>query len=201
MKRVAWNKGRSWAESVRKRISQSLKGRSVWNKGKSWSEEIKKKISESSKGRSAWNKGLSRTEKDKQKISQSLKGRTVWNKGKPRTEEERKKISQALKGKTVWNKGKKWSKQVKRKILLKQLANAYNLKIPIRTKNRVGKRMRFLILSRDKYTCQYCGRKAPNVVLEVDEIYPRSKGGKVGPDNCITACVDCNRGKSNLVLK
>src|SRR5690606_2161299 len=48
---------------------------------------------------------------------------------------------------------------------------------------------------RDKFTCQYCGKKAPDVILEVDHIQPRAKGGKNDLLNLTTACIDCNRGK------
>ena len=59
---------------------------------------------------------------------------------------------------------------------------------------------RFLILHRDNYTCQYCGRKAPDVVLQIDHIYPKSKGGRLTKDNFITACFDCNMGKRDVIL-
>jgi len=59
---------------------------------------------------------------------------------------------------------------------------------------------RFYILSRDKFTCQYCGRKAPDVVLEIDHVQPKSKGGKDTEDNYKTSCLDCNRGKTNTVI-
>lgn len=61
-------------------------------------------------------------------------------------------------------------------------------------------RMRWNVLKRDDFTCQYCGRKAPNVELEVDHIVPGSKGGKYIENNLITSCFDCNRGKGNLFL-
>lgn len=58
-------------------------------------------------------------------------------------------------------------------------------------------RVRSEVLHRDNYTCQYCGRKAPTVVLEVDHRVPVSGGGTDESSNLITACTDCNRGKSN----
>jgi 5-methylcytosine-specific restriction endonuclease McrA len=60
--------------------------------------------------------------------------------------------------------------------------------------------MRFAILSRDNFTCQYCGQKAPDVRLEVDHVFPKSRGGKNEMSNYKTACWDCNRGKYNSVL-
>ena len=63
-----------------------------------------------------------------------------------------------------------------------------------------GKKLRFEILKRDKFTCCYCGRKAPDVVLHVDHLVPVSKGGTNDPLNLITACADCNGGKSDREL-
>ena len=59
----------------------------------------------------------------------------------------------------------------------------------------LSKKLRFQILNRDNFTCQYCGRKAPDVILEVDHIVPVAKGGKTEVENLITACHDCNSGK------
>lgn len=64
----------------------------------------------------------------------------------------------------------------------------------------LSKRERFEIFKRDAFICQYCGNRPPDVVLEVDHIDPRSKGGSDDQINLITACWDCNRGKSNKEL-
>jgi len=56
-------------------------------------------------------------------------------------------------------------------------------------------RDRFKTLKRDNYTCQYCGRKSPEVELQVDHIVPRSKGGKDELGNYLTSCRECNMGK------
>lgn len=64
----------------------------------------------------------------------------------------------------------------------------------------LSKKMRFDVFKRDLFVCQYCGATPPTVVLEVDHITPVSKGGKNRVDNLITACFDCNRGKSDGVL-
>ena len=64
------------------------------------------------------------------------------------------------------------------------------------------KRLRFLIFERDDFTCQYCGRKPPEVILEIDHKIPRDQKGKDEEPNLITSCRDCNRGKRNyLVVK
>lgn len=62
-------------------------------------------------------------------------------------------------------------------------------------------KQRFEVFKRDNFTCGYCGQKPPAVVLEVDHINPRSKGGSDGIGNLITACKDCNRGKSAILLE
>lgn len=61
--------------------------------------------------------------------------------------------------------------------------------------------LRFKIFERDRFTCQYCGRKPPMVVLHVDHIFPKSKGGKDDEINLITSCQECNLGKRDKVLK
>lgn len=60
----------------------------------------------------------------------------------------------------------------------------------------IGKRKRFKIFHRDNFTCQYCGNKPPEVVLEVDHVVSRKDGGGDEEMNLITACFNCNRGKS-----
>jgi hypothetical protein len=59
----------------------------------------------------------------------------------------------------------------------------------------VSRGKRFDLFKRDGFTCQYCGRRPPEVVLEIDHIEPVSKGGDDDPINLITSCYDCNRGK------
>ena len=61
----------------------------------------------------------------------------------------------------------------------------------------ISKKLRFEVFKRDKFTCQYCGESAPDVILEVDHIKPVAKGGTNDIMNLITSCRDCNRGKSD----
>jgi hypothetical protein len=58
-------------------------------------------------------------------------------------------------------------------------------------------KLRFEVFRRDSYKCQYCGRSAPEYPLHVDHIVPWSKGGKTVIENLVTACSECNLGKSN----
>ena len=62
------------------------------------------------------------------------------------------------------------------------------------------KTVRFEIFKRDKFTCQYCGKSAPDVILEIDHIIPVAKGGTNEIMNLVTACRDCNRGKRDKTL-
>lgn len=64
----------------------------------------------------------------------------------------------------------------------------------------IPKKVRFEVFKRDSFTCQYCGKKAPDVVLELDHIEPVSKGGGNEIINLVTSCFDCNRGKSDKRL-
>lgn len=59
----------------------------------------------------------------------------------------------------------------------------------------LGKKLRFEIFDRDSFTCQYCGKTPPDVVLEVDHIVPVVDGGDNERENLRTSCFDCNRGK------
>lgn len=69
-----------------------------------------------------------------------------------------------------------------------------------RCRKSISKRIRFEVFKRDGFTCQYCGSKPPGVVLELDHIYPVSKGGTNRRDNLITSCFGCNRGKADGLL-
>lgn len=64
----------------------------------------------------------------------------------------------------------------------------------------LSKKTRFEVFKRDSFTCQYCGQKAPDVILEVDHINQVSKGGKNEILNLVTSCFDCNRGKKDKVI-
>lgn len=57
---------------------------------------------------------------------------------------------------------------------------------------------RFEIFKRDNFTCQYCGKRPPEVVLEVDHIISKKDGGKDNDENLITSCFECNRGKGKM---
>lgn len=62
------------------------------------------------------------------------------------------------------------------------------------------KSLRFEVFKRDSFTCQYCGQKSPDVLLEIDHIEPVSQGGTNDILNLLTSCKACNSGKSDRRL-
>jgi 5-methylcytosine-specific restriction endonuclease McrA len=53
------------------------------------------------------------------------------------------------------------------------------------------------LYKRDRYTCQYCGGQPGPEELTIDHVKPRSKGGASSWENCVLACVPCNRRKAD----
>ena len=79
--------------------------------------------------------------------------------------------------------------------------NKGETKMSSKTKRKgISKKLRFEIFKRDHFKCQYCGEMAPDVVLNVDHIVPIAEGGDNDILNLITACFDCNSGKSDIML-
>lgn len=64
----------------------------------------------------------------------------------------------------------------------------------------LGTKTRFEVFKRDSFTCQYCGAKAPEVLLEVDHVQPVVAGGDNDLLNLVTSCVNCNSGKGPRLL-
>lgn len=63
-------------------------------------------------------------------------------------------------------------------------------------------KLRFEVFKRDNFTCRYCGRNPSDhgVSLHCDHIYPKAKGGAWVLENLVTACMECNLGKSDTLL-
>lgn len=63
-------------------------------------------------------------------------------------------------------------------------------------------KLRYKILARDGFTCQYCGL-APRdgINLQIDHMHPISKGGDNSEENLIVSCNLCNLGKGDSLLE
>ncbi len=74
--------------------------------------------------------------------------------------------------------------------------------IIMKTPRSVPPKLRFRVFMRDHFTCQYCKRtkEEDGVKLQADHIIAYSNGGETVFENLITACWDCNIGKSNMTL-
>lgn len=55
-------------------------------------------------------------------------------------------------------------------------------------RDKINPRLRWKILQRDNFTCTKCGRRPPQVRLEVDHISPLAKGGTNNEKNLATLC-------------
>src|SRR5215469_14626138 len=64
----------------------------------------------------------------------------------------------------------------------------------------IPQRLRFDVFKRDKFTCQYCGRQAPDIILNCDHIKSLAEGGDTDLLNLITSCRECNGGKGARLL-
>ena len=53
------------------------------------------------------------------------------------------------------------------------------------------------MFKRDHYTCQYCGVQPGSEELTIDHVIPRSQGGTSTWENCVLACVACNKRKAD----
>ena len=53
------------------------------------------------------------------------------------------------------------------------------------------------VFERDKYQCQYCGKRLPSEDLNLDHVIPRDYGGKTTWENIVCSCIKCNSRKRN----
>jgi hypothetical protein len=73
------------------------------------------------------------------------------------------------------------------------------LKKPIKRKklSRLVNPSKVSILTRDLYTCQYCGKKLSKNSGTRDHVYPECKGGKATWDNLVACCKACQEKKAD----
>lgn len=67
---------------------------------------------------------------------------------------------------------------------------------PKRARRAVGYSRRN-VLTRDKYTCVYCGKHATTI----DHVVPRALGGENSYENCVASCSKCNAHKGSKTLE
>jgi 5-methylcytosine-specific restriction endonuclease McrA len=53
------------------------------------------------------------------------------------------------------------------------------------------------VFKRDRLTCQYCGIQPGRDELTLDHVTPKSRGGATSWENCVLACLECNRRKAD----
>lgn len=66
-----------------------------------------------------------------------------------------------------------------------------------KARGQIPQSVRFNVFRRDGFKCRYCGKSSPEVVLHCDHAVSVRDGGGDGEDNLVTACIDCNLGKSS----
>jgi len=78
-----------------------------------------------------------------------------------------------------------------------QMPAVVRLKKPVNHSKRGVKFSRLNVLTRDKFTCQYCGFHGKMGELNYDHVVPRVRGGKTTWSNIVSACYPCNIKKGN----
>lgn len=71
-----------------------------------------------------------------------------------------------------------------------------------KTTRNINWRLRFIVMKRDNFKCQKCGRSPSTdqtVILHIDHKKPYSKDGETVLENLETLCSVCNLGKSDLL--
>ncbi|MFZ2406825.1 MAG: HNH endonuclease [Methylobacter sp.] len=82
-----------------------------------------------------------------------------------------------------------------------QFENKNNVGKKTTQRTSISRQLRFEIFQRDNFTCQYCNKsKDDGASLQIDHKKPLSKGGTDSFENLITACSDCNLGKSDKTI-
>ena len=80
--------------------------------------------------------------------------------------------------------------------LIEPLVQWRRERFPVIRSVKVSDQLRKQVMERDAYRCQKCGGW---VDLQVDHVYPASKGGPTVPDNLQTLCLPCNSRKGATI--
>lgn len=67
-----------------------------------------------------------------------------------------------------------------------------------RVRGTISVHARYRTFQRDGFSCRYCGRRPPEVVLEIDHVVAVANGGGDELENLVSACQDCNLGKRDM---
>ena len=208
--------GKKHTQESKEKMSNALKGKKAWNKGISWSEETKRKISLSKKGNSKpnsgsfkkgitpWIKGKKHSEEVRKRMSKNSAHNRYWlgkerpdmsekMKGRSPSEETRKKMALvkigkpnlALKGRPNFklrgSKNKFWKGGITP--LYQKIRTSLEYKL-----------WREAVFKRDNYTCVWCGDNQGGN-LNADHIKPFAYFPelRLAIDNGRTLCHPCHK--------
>ncbi|WP_399538479.1 HNH endonuclease [uncultured Paenibacillus sp.] len=101
-----------------------------------------------------------------------------------------------MRGKT--DKGRRWNQETDLETAVTLVNEHAAVVVNRHTIRRLysNKAFRKYILTRDRYTCHFCGEYGDTI----DHVLPRAKGGHTTPVNCVTACNLCNQSKADRDL-
>ncbi|MFD1775965.1 HNH endonuclease [Paenibacillus rhizophilus] len=93
------------------------------------------------------------------------------------------------------DKGRRWHQEIDLDLAVTLVREQAAVVVNRRTIRRLysNKDFRRYILTRDRYTCHFCGLYGDTI----DHLLPRAKGGHTTPMNCVCACNLCNQAKAD----